>query len=57
MKRYREAYYEAAEMILQTKEVTPTTKALNAKDLISAHVLWGKETEAEPKMGDCLRTS
>jgi hypothetical protein len=54
MKRYREAYYEAAEMILQTKEVTASAKALNAKDLMSAHVLSGSEAEAEPKMGDCI---
>jgi len=54
MKRYREAYYEAAEMILQTKETKPSTKALNAMDSMSAPVLSGRETEAEPKMGDGL---
>ena len=57
MKRYREAYFEAAEMILQNKDGKPNTKTLNAEDLMSAEVLPGRETEAEPNTGDGLRTS
>ena len=54
IKRYREAYFEAAEMILQNKEGKPNTGPLNAEDLMSAEVLPGRETEAEPKTGDSL---
>ena len=57
IKRYREAYFEAAEMILQNKEGKHNTGPLNAEDLMSAEVLPGRETEAEPNMGDSLRTS
>ena len=54
MKRYREAYYEAADIILQTtkEEVTPATRTFNASDLMSAHVSLESETiEAEPNTG------
>ena len=57
MKRYREAYFEAAEMILQNKDSKPTTGPLNAEDSMSSEVMPGREIEAEPNMGDSLRTS